>query len=106
MIVTDTQSQNNCLLTKFSLLSPPPPPALVQRVHHIKILDQIHVSFYQEVICLLLNWSFGLLLIGPLIYPHLILQNVNDFRKTGRLVFCPPGSQVRSSTVKSCRTNL
>ena len=67
-----------------------------QRVHHFRILEQIHVSFSREAIHLSLNWSFGLLLIEPLIiYPHLILQKqkVHDFRRTDRLAFCPPGSR-------------
>ena len=53
----------------------------------------IHASFSREAIYLLQNWSFGLLLIGSLIYLHLILQKVHDFRRTDGLGFCPPGSR-------------
>ena len=46
-----------------------------------------------KAIHLLPNWIFGLLLIGPLIYPHLILQKVHDFWKTDEFAFCPAGCQ-------------
>ena len=59
-----------------------PPIAFLQRVHHKQISQQIHVSFSQEVSCLSLNFTCGLLLIGPLIYPHPFSQKVQNFRQT------------------------
>ena len=104
-----TQWQNNCLLTKFSLLSLPSHPSphwFLAEGHHVRILKQIHVSFSQVLICLSRNWCFGLLLIGPLIYPHLILQNVHNFRGRDGLAFCSPGSQAGTFGIDFCRANL
>ena len=58
------------------------PIGFLKRVHHKRISQQIHVSFSRELICLLLNFSCGLLLIGPLIYSHPTLQKVRIFRQT------------------------
>ena len=41
-----------------------------------------------------------------LIYLHLILQKVHDFRRTDGLAFCPRGSPAGTSVVESCRANL
>ena len=54
----------------------------LQRVHHKRISQQIHVSFSREVIHLPLNFSCGLLLIGPLIYSHAISQEAHNLRQT------------------------
>ena len=70
--------------TNDFFLPPPPPPASIgvqQRVHHKQISQRIHVSFSREVIRLSLNFSCGLLLIDPLIYPHPISQKVHNFRQ-------------------------
>ena len=70
----------------FFFVPPPPPPplppvAFVQRYHYKRVWQHIHVSFSQEVIHLSLNFSCGLLLIGPLILPsHPFSQMVHNFR--------------------------
>ena len=61
--------------------SPLPHVAFVQRYHYKRVSQHIHVSFSQEVIHLSLNFSCGLLLIGPLILPsHPFSQMVHNFR--------------------------
>ena len=89
------------------LFPPPPPPPIGfhKRVHHKRILHQIHASFSPEVIHLSLNFSCGLLLIGSLIYPHPTSQKVHIFRQPGgfpRHVFITAAylsSVIRPSTV-------
>ena len=74
----------------YTYHSSPPTPLVFNR--GFTIPESQSKSFSREAIHLLLNWSFGLLLIGPLIYQRLILQKVLDFRRIDELAFCPPRS--------------
>ena len=70
-----------CIHTNDFFLSHP--VGFVQRYHHKWVSKHIHVSFSQEVIHLSVNFSCGLLLIGPLILPsHPFSQIVHNFRQT------------------------
>ena len=54
---------------------------LLQRFHHKRISQQIRDFLSREVIRLSVNFSCGLLLIGPLIHPHPISQKFHNFKQ-------------------------